>query len=106
MKKFTDKELATFMLETRQRGPRYLRRYFKLNGWRWPLLILVLIIFMCFAIFAQSWGFCGYLIGLACGMFARDMAYMRYQRDTWPFYAKTSNWELIEKIAKAEQSVS
>ena len=106
MKKFTDKQTASFMLETRQRGCHYIRRYLKVNAWRLPLVICLLIILLGVGTFAQDWGFYGFLIGLACGVFGRDGVWLRYQRISWPFYAKVINWELVERIAKGEEPTS
>jgi hypothetical protein len=104
MKKYTDKELADFLLEDRQHPDWKWRPYFKKNGRRWVFFICYIVLLFGFGIFAQSWWFCGFVFGLVFGMFSRDRVWLRVQQAVWPFYDKVIDWSKLEKIASGEPS--
>jgi hypothetical protein len=104
MKNYTDTELAAFMLEMRQHGgpPRW--RYLKTNAWRLVFFFCLIVFLLGLGTFAQAWWFCGFVVGLVWGIFSRDGAWLRQQRAAWPFYAKVTDWQIVERIASGEPS--
>lgn len=105
MKKYTDKELADYLLETRRCNGREPWGYFtKKNRLRMILSIAFLIVLFGIGVFAQSWLFCGFIIGLALGSFYRDRAWQDAHRAGWPFYDKVTDWGKVERIASGERS--
>jgi len=105
MKKYTEKELADFLLEMRQhngRAPSW--GYFKKHAARMFLLIGLVIVFFGLGVLAQSWGFSGFVFGLIVGIFSRDRAHTQQLQAVWPFYDKIIDWLKVERIANGEPS--
>jgi hypothetical protein len=105
MKKYTDKELADLLLEMRQhngRAPSW--GYFKKHPARMVLFIGFIVVLIGLGVFAQSWGFCGFILGLVLGIFSRDRANNQQLRLVWPFYGKVIDWLKVERIANGEPS--
>ena len=105
MKKYTDKELADYLLEMKRRdGRSSLRSYFKRNGWRVPLFFGAAVVFFGLGAFAQSWGFCGFIFGLVLGILSRDRAHSQQLQRIWPFYGRVIDWLKVEQIANDKPS--
>jgi hypothetical protein len=104
MKNYTDKELADFMLEMRQHGGRTRWRYLKTNRWRWVLFFGFIALLLGLGLFAHSWGFCGFVVGLVFGIFSRDGVWLRGQTAVWPFYAKVIDWEKVERFLSPDHA--
>jgi hypothetical protein len=105
MKKYTDKELADYLLEMRQRdGRASLWNRFKKNRWRFVLFFGLPIVLFGLGAFAQSWGFCGFIVGMVWGILARDRAHVQQLQKIWPFYGRVIDWLKVEKIANEEPS--
>jgi hypothetical protein len=105
MKQYTDKELADHLLEMRRcDGRASLRSYFKRNGWRLFLFFGFVIVLLGLGLFAQSWGFCGFIFGLVFGILSRDRAHAQQLQKIWPFYGRVIDWLKVEKIAGGEPS--
>lgn len=103
MKNYTDKELAEYLLETRRNNGREPWGYLKKgNRPRMALSIASVIILFGLGMFVKSWLFCGFIIGLALGVFFRDHAWIDTQRAYWPFYSKVIDWLRVERIAGGE----
>ena len=104
MKTYTDKELADFMLEMRQHDGRTRWRYLKNNRSRWVLFFGIIAFLLVVGISAQSWGFCGLVIGLVFGIFSRDGVWLRGLTAAWPFYSKVIDWEKVERFSNEKPS--
>ena len=105
MKKYTGKELADYLLEMRQhngRAPSW--GYFRKHKWRMVLLVGFYALLVGIGVIAQSWWFCGFVFGMAVGIFSRDRAHIQQQRSVWPFYDKVIDWLKVGKIAGGEPS--
>jgi hypothetical protein len=103
MKKYTDKELADYLLEMRQhngRTPLWRKKY----RWRLVVFWLIIALFLVLGISSQSWGFFGFVLGFGVGIVFRDRAYRRQLDSIWPFYGKVIDWLKLEKIANGEPS--
>lgn len=103
MKKYTDKQLADYLLEMRQRDGRssFWRAFEKHKG-QAILFFTIIAVFLVLGIFARIWAFPGFVFGYAVGILSRDRAYRKQLRSVWPFYLKTFDWLKIEKIARGE----
>ena len=105
MKNYTDKELADYLMEMKQRdGRASLKSYFKRNRWRLLLFFGVAVVLFGFGAFAQSWWFCGFIFGLVFGILSRDRAHSQQLQRVWPFYGRVIDWLKVEKIASGEPS--
>lgn len=103
MKHYTDKELADYLLAMKQSdGRASSRRYFQ--KYRWHLILFFGFAAFVFGLgaFAQSWGLCGFIIGLVLGILSRDRAYIQQLQKIWPFYGRVIDWLKVEKIASGE----
>ena len=105
MKKYTDKELANFLLESRQNGPAA-SWPFKKHWWRWTLFIALTALLVGVGLFVHSGALCGFIIGLVAGGFSRDRTWLQGRRAVWPFYAKIIDWPKVGKIASGEEPVA
>ena len=100
MKNYTDKELADYLLEMRQRGGRASSwSRFKKNRWRLILFFGFAIVLSGLGAFARSWWFCGLIFGLVFGILSRDRAHVQQLQKIWPFYGKVIDWLKVEQIA-------
>jgi len=105
MKNYTDKELADYLLEMRQRdGHASSWRYFKQNRWRLIMFFGFAVALFGLGVFAKSWWFCGFIFGLVFGILSRDRVYVQQLQTVWPFYSKVIDWLKVEKIANEEPS--
>ena len=105
MKNYTDKELAHYLLEMRQRdGRTSLWSRFKKGRWRLILFFGFAFVLFGLGAFAQSWWFCGFVFGLVFGILSRDRAHVQQLQKIWPFYGKVIDWLKVEKIANEEPS--
>jgi hypothetical protein len=105
MKNYTDKQLADYLLAMKQSdGRASSRRYFQKNRWRLILFFGFAVVIFGLGAFAQSWGLCGFIIGLVFGILSRDRAYIQQLQKIWPFYGKVIDWLKVEKIANEEPS--
>jgi len=105
MRKYTDKELADYLLEMRQhngRAPSW--RYFKKHRWRFVFFFSIIALLLALGVFAQAWGFCGFVFGLVLGILSRDRAHFQQLQAVWPFYGRVFDWLKVEKIAGGEPS--
>ena len=105
MRVYTDKELADYLLEMRQQsGGASLRRYFGMHRWRLVLSFGFIVSLFCVGLLAQSWWFCGFVVGLLIGILSRDRTHVRQVKVIWPFYSKVIDWLKVEKIATGEET--
>jgi hypothetical protein len=103
MKKLNDAQLAEFLLKTRQKEGHASWWHLKRNALRWSLFFCCTVCLLGLGIFAKSWGFCCFVLGLSIGTVSRDGQQLRQHRAVWPFYDKVIDWIKVEKIAKGEQ---
>jgi hypothetical protein len=105
MKNYTDKELADYLLDMKQRDGRASSwNRFKKDRWRIILFFGFAIVFWGLGAFAQSWWFCSFIAGLVLGILSRDRAHVQQLQRIWPFYGKVIDWLKVEKIANEEPS--
>lgn len=105
MKTYTDKELADYLLEMRQRDGRASSwGRLKKNRWRLVLLSGFVVVLLGLGVVAQSWGVSGFVFGLVVGMLSRDRAHVEQLQRIWPFYGRVIDWLKVEKIANGEPS--
>jgi hypothetical protein len=105
MKNYTDKELADYMLEMRQKNGQTPWRYRMTSRGRWVYFFGLVGLLLAIGVFARSVAFCGFVVGMAVGIFSRDGAYVRQYRAVWPFYAKVIDWPKVERIADGQKIV-
>ena len=105
MKHYTDKQLADYLLDMRQRDGRASSwNRFKKDRWRLLLFFGLIAVLFCLGAFAQSWWFCGFVFGLVVGILSRDRAHVQQLQSIWPFYGRVIDWLKVEKIANEEPS--
>jgi len=88
MKNQTDKELAVFMLATRQSGGQSRKDYWKRHKRSLILFFVVVALVLAGAFIAHYWWACWLMLGVVYGIFRRDYVLMRAQKAAWPFYDK------------------
>ncbi len=66
------------------------------------LSLALLVILFAAGVFVQSMLFCGFLIGLAFGVFFRDRAWRDAQTAAWSFYSQVIDWPKVKQLAKGE----
>ena len=105
MKTYTDKELADYLLELRQRDGRVsLWGHLRKSRWRLVLFFGFVVVFFGLGVLAHSWWFCGFIFGLVVGMLSRDRAHIEQLQRIWRFYGRVIDWLKVEKIANDEPS--
>jgi hypothetical protein len=105
MKIYTDKQLADYLLEMRQRDGRASSwSRFKKNRWRIVLFFGLSLVLCGLAAFGQAWWLCGFIFGLVFGILSRDRSHVQQLQRIWPFYDKVIDWLKVEKISHEEPS--
>jgi hypothetical protein len=106
MKKYSDKELADYILERRRNGGRMGRQYYKTGIWRWFLYFSFIVLLLVLGVVGRAWGFWWFAFGLLTGLLSRDRVWFRMQQTVWPFYAKVIDWVKVEQIANGQPPTS
>ena len=103
MKKYTDKELADYFLDMKRHNGQALS-WRKKHRWRLVVFWLIITLLLGLGVFSQSWGFFGFVFGLALGIVFCARANRRRAQAIWPFYDKNIDWLKVEKISNEESS--
>jgi hypothetical protein len=99
MARITDKTLAERMLKARERGGYRILPSMRMNAKGYIFLALYSYAVLIVLVFFGLWfGVCT-VLGLVVGAFLRDLSwYIGIQR-TWPFAAKVTDWDKVQKLA-------
>ena len=100
---FHDKLIARRMLQAHQHGYTFWH-FVRINAKR-HLILLAIFIFGIYLTTCIHDYIAFYLgIGIAIGVYVRDIAWFRTNRASWSFTERTTDWQQVEMLAKDEPS--
>jgi hypothetical protein len=99
MKKLSDKFCAERMLQARERGGPSFLSFLRTNAKAHIFLILYFGAMITVLALAQIWPAVFIILGLAIGVFLRDLSWIIGIRRTWAFSVKVTDWEKVQKLA-------
>jgi hypothetical protein len=99
MARLTDKTLAERLLRAREQGGYKILPFVRMNARGYVSLVLYFTTVLAFLAFAGVWPSFAVMGGLAAGVFLRDVSWLMGIQRTWPFSAKVTDWEKVQKIA-------
>ncbi len=99
MARLSDKILAERMLQARERGGYRIWPFVRMNAKGYVFLVTYFGAVLALLAFVGMWPVFAVIGGIVAGVFLRDVSWLVGIQRTWPFSAKVTNWESVEKIA-------
>ena len=103
MKPLPDQLLAKGMLDSREHGFSF-RSYFRRSARHYLFLIVVFGCLLALVAYLENWIPFALLAGMLLGSLLRDVGWIRRTIQAWPFTAKVTDWDTVEKLAEESDS--
>ena len=99
MVRLSDKTLAERMLQAREQGGYRFLPFVRMNAKGYVVLVVYFGALLAFFAFTAMWPVFGVIAGVVAGVFLRDVSWLIGIQRNWPFSAKVTDWEKVQKIA-------
>jgi hypothetical protein len=99
MARLSDKSLAERMLRARERGGYRILPFVRMNAKGYIVLVVYFGALLAFFALTAMWSVFAVIAGVVAGVFLRDVSWLIGIQRTWPFSAKVTDWDKVQKIA-------
>ncbi len=87
------------MLRARERGGYRILPFVRMNAKGYVVLVVYFGALLAFFAFTAMWPVVAVIAGVVAGVFLRDVSWLIGIQRTWPFSAKVTDWDKVQKIA-------
>ncbi len=87
------------MLQARERGGYRFLPFVRMNAKGYVVLVVYIGALLAFFAFTAMWPVFGVIAGVVAGVFLRDVSWLIGIQRNWPFSAKVTDWDKVQKIA-------
>jgi hypothetical protein len=87
------------MLQARERGGYRILAFVRMNAKGYVVLVAYFGSLLAFFAFTAMWLVFAAIAGVVVGVFLRDVSWLIGIQRTWPFSAKVTDWDKVQKIA-------
>ena len=91
------------MLETRERGVSY-GLFLRKSARPYLILLLVYGVLLSVLVCLDLWMPFVLMVGMLLGCLLRDVGWVRRIKQTWPFTLKTTDWDIVQRLAEKSDS--
>ena len=99
MARLSDKTLAERMLQARERGGYRILPFVRMNAKGYSFLVIYFGAVLAVLAWLELWPGVCVVLGLVFGVCLRDLSWLIGIQRTWPFSAKVTDWDKVQKTA-------